>query len=83
MIEQRLVSHVTVTVLYSTATTFHCPSNNTDMLDMNDTVVSAIVIQEVGLLQTSQKPSRMMGMGMKLMDLLGISIYLLPLQTPT
>ena len=31
------------------ATTFHCPSNNTDMLDMNDTVVSAIVIQGVGL----------------------------------
>ena len=65
------------------ATTFHCPSNNTDMLDMNDTVVSAIVIQEVGLLQMSQKPSRMMGMGMKLTDLLQISIYLLPLQTPT
>ena len=31
------------------ATTFHCPSNNTDMLDMNDTVVSEIVIQGVGL----------------------------------
>ena len=28
---------------------FHCPSNNADMLDANDTVVSAIVIQEVGL----------------------------------
>ena len=67
MIEPRLVSHVTVTVLYSTATTFHCPSNNTDMLDMNNIVVSAIVIQGVGLLQTSQKPLRM---GMKLMDLL-------------
>ena len=28
---------------------FHCPSNNTDMLDTNSTVVSAIVIQGVGL----------------------------------
>ena len=28
---------------------FHCPSNNADMLDMNDTVVSTIVIQGVGL----------------------------------
>ena len=31
------------------ATTFHCPSNNTDMLDMNDAVVSAVVIQGVRL----------------------------------
>ena len=30
--------------------TFHCPSNNADMLDTNDTVVSALVIQRVGLL---------------------------------
>ena len=32
------------------ATMFHCPSNNTDMLDTNDTVVSAVVIHGVGLL---------------------------------
>ena len=31
------------------ATMFHCPSNNADMLDTNDAVVSAIVIQGVGL----------------------------------
>ena len=31
------------------ATTFHCPSNNADMLDMNDAVVSVVVIQGVGL----------------------------------
>ena len=37
----------------------------------------------LGCLQTSQKPSTTMGMGMKLTDLLQISIYLLPLQTPT
>ena len=30
-------------------TTFYCPSNNTGMLNMNDAVVSAIVIQGVGL----------------------------------
>ena len=32
------------------ATTFHCPSNNTDMLDTNNAVVSAVVIHGVGLL---------------------------------
>ena len=30
------------------STMFHCPSNNADMLDTNDAVVSAIVIQGVG-----------------------------------
>ena len=30
-------------------TMFYCPSNNTDMLNTNDAVVSAIVIQGVGL----------------------------------
>ena len=32
------------------ATMFHCPSNNADMLDTNDAVVSAVVIHGVGLL---------------------------------
>ena len=36
-----------------------------------------------GCLQTSQKSSTMMGMGMKLTDLLWISIYPPPLQIPT
>ena len=31
------------------ATTFHCPSNNADMYDMNNAVISAVVIQGVGL----------------------------------
>ena len=31
------------------ATTFHCPSNNADMLDTNNAVLSAVVIQGVGL----------------------------------
>jgi hypothetical protein len=41
----------TLLTLYAepSTTKFHCPSNNADMLDTNDTVVSAVVVQEVGL----------------------------------
>jgi hypothetical protein len=31
------------------AMTFHCPSNNADMFDTNNTVVSVVIIQEAGL----------------------------------
>jgi hypothetical protein len=41
----------TLLTLYAepSTTKFHCPSNNADMLDTNDPVVSAVVVQEVVL----------------------------------
>jgi hypothetical protein len=43
--------YCTLLTLYAepSATKFHCPSNNADMLDTNDAVVSAVVVQEVGM----------------------------------